>query len=135
MTLEVRAADLGSDREELLGLLERNLPDLAHRTRFSWLYEGNPNGSARAWFVVEKETQNAVGTASLFPRSIWVGSTTLLCGQVGDFAIEPSYRSLGLAVIPQPATLEPVNAEKLESCHDYLPNPLSTAHGTIDSSI
>lgn len=122
MTVMVRPVHLDSEREKLLEILQSNLPDLVHSRRFEWLYRENPDGPAWSWFACEKETRKVVGVTSMFPRSMWVGGKVELCGQVGDFAISPSHRSLGPALLLQRATFEPVNEGTLAFCYDCPPH-------------
>ena len=103
MTLAVTPVDLVADREELFRVLKRNLQDVSHEARFSWLYLGNPAGPALTWFIRDS-TGNAVGVTSLFPRAVWLSGTAALCGQVGDFGVDIAFRSLGPATMLQRAT-------------------------------
>jgi hypothetical protein len=120
--LVVRAADPGSERETLLEILERNLVQLSHRRRFDWLYRDNPAGPPWAWFAWDTRTARPVGTAAVFPRAIWIGDRLARCGQVGDFAVDATHRSLGPAVMLQRATLEPVDDGLLAFCYDCPPH-------------
>ena len=120
-TISSRPVNFASDSPELLNLLQENLPDLPHSRRFDWLYRENPDGPAWSWFVCESSGR-AVGIASLFPRSMWVGDKAVLCGQVGDFAIAASHRSLGPAVMLQRATFSPVEGGQLAFCYDCPPH-------------
>ena len=122
MAVKARPADLEVEREALFGLLERNLPDLAHRRRFDWLYRANPAGRAWAWFVYDEGTKEIVGVASVFPHDVWIGERLERCGQVGDFAVDASHRSLGPAVMLQRATFEPVDRGALAFCYDCPPH-------------
>jgi hypothetical protein len=122
MSVAVRPVNLDSEQTELLNILETNLSDLPHARRFQWLYRNNPAGPAWSWFVYEKGTGEIVGVASLFPRILWVGETTQRCGQVGDFAINVSHRSLGPALSLQRATFEPVIQGDLAFCYDCPPH-------------
>ena len=122
MTLQVRAVNLDREHEELLGVLERNLPELPHARRFKWLYREGHLGPAWSWLLCDSESREPVGLASLFRRAIWRGGKVEMCGQVGDFAIDPSHRSLGPAVMLQRATLGPVDAGQLALCYDCPPN-------------
>jgi hypothetical protein len=121
MTLSLRAVNHESDKQELLKVLQTNLPDLPHRRRFDWLYLENPDGPAWSWFVCDGSGR-AVGLASLFPRSMWLGNKQELCGQVGDFAIAASHRSLGPALLLQRATFCPVQRGELAFCYDCPPH-------------
>lgn len=122
MAVKARPADLEVEREALFGLLERNLPDLAHRRRFDWLYRDNPAGRAWAWFVYDEGTKEIVGVASVFPHEVWIGERLERCGQVGDFAVDATHRSLGPAVMLQRATFAPVDAGALAFCYDCPPH-------------
>ena len=50
--VRLREADPSADRELILGVLSRNLPEAASGKRHEWLYLGNPCGAARVciWF-------------------------------------------------------------------------------------
>ncbi len=123
MALTVRSVNPEDERQELLAVLRRNLTDLDHARRFRWLYLDNPAGPARAWFLREREGSGApVGAASLFPRWVWLRGQVHLCGQVGDFAVDAGYRSLGPAVMLQRATFGPVDGRALAFCYDCPPH-------------
>jgi len=122
MTVVLRPADLGSDRERILGVLQKNLPGLPHSQRFEWLYCNNPAGPAWSWLAYEQQTEKPIGVASVFPRMVWLGHGLAKCGQVGDFAVDSGYRSLGPALMLQRATFEPVNRGLLAFCYDCPPH-------------
>ena len=122
MTVKVRPVSLDSERNTLVAILERNLPDLPHARRSEWLYDKNPAGKAWSWFAIEESLPAPIGVASLIPRFMWIGESLQLCGQVGDFAIDPGYRSLGPAVLLQKATFDPVNRGLLRFCYDCPPD-------------
>lgn len=122
MAVVVRAMNLSAEHEDLLAVLGRNLRDLPHARRFKWLYYDNPAGSAWSWLAYEKETGSTVGVASVFPRSMWLGNEVKRCGQIGDFAIDRGYRSLGPALMLQRATFTPVNHGLLALCYDCPPH-------------
>lgn len=122
MAVQVRAVDLDTDQERLLGVLERNLSGFAHTRRFKWIYRDNPLGPAWSWLLWDSGPGEPVGVASVFRRAMWVGERVELCGQVGDFAIDPTHRSLGPAVMLQRATFEPVDHGELALCYDCPPN-------------
>lgn len=122
MAVQVRRVNLNTEYEELQGVLERNLTDLPHARRFKWLYLEHPLGPAWAWLAWENEKKQAVGVAALFRRAMWLGGRVELCGQVGDFGIDASHRSLGPAVMLQRATFEPVEDGSLALCYDCPPH-------------
>ena len=121
MTLRIRPAEWVADREELLSVLQRNLQDVPHEVRLTWLYRDNPAGPARTWFLCD-EKGSAVGVTSLFPRAVWLDGKAALCGQVGDFGVDVGLRSLGPAILLQRATFEPVLQGSLAFCYDCPPH-------------
>ena len=121
MSLEIRRASCIKDRQEMLDLLERNL-GASQEKRFNWRHTENPAGNSWSWFVHEPGRTAAVGLASVFPRHMWVDRKQLTAGQVGDFVIDSSYRSLGPAVLLQRTTFEPVDSGKLAFCYDCPPH-------------
>lgn len=126
MSLRTRAVDFVADRDELLNVLQRNLHDVSHQARFRWLYLDNPAGQAHSWFLCD-EHGSAVGIASLIRRATWMGKTNATCGQVADFGIDPSFRSLGPAIQLQRCTFEPVLQGELAFCYDCPPHDLGMA--------
>src|ERR1700756_4236584 len=73
-----------------------------------------------------------VCASELGPRGHWCdlgvsafdvgGNNVLMCGQVGDFAVSASHRTLGPAVLLQRATFDPVNNGELAFGYDCLPH-------------
>ena len=106
MPVNIRPADLEVDRPLFTDLLSRNLGLNAGGPRFDWLYLQNPHGSARAWIAIEESSGRAIGAAAAFPRKLCMGRSIHLGHVLGDFCIDPQYRSLGLAVRLQRACLE-----------------------------
>ncbi len=127
MAIKVRPARWDVDRAEILALLERNLGALPHARRLDWLYRQNPCGPAWSWLACEQESERPVGLASVFPRAMWVGPRVEMVGQVGDFAVDISHRSLGPALMLQRATLGPVKSGGLAFCYDCPPHRLGMA--------
>jgi hypothetical protein len=122
MAVHVRAVDLDGEQDLLVSVLERNFPEFPHGRRFKWIYRDSPLGPAWSWLLWDSNAGQPVGVASVFPRAMWVGDKVELCGQVGDFAIDPTHRSLGPALMLQRATFEPVNGGHLALCYDCPPN-------------
>jgi len=105
----------------MLDLLERNL-GASQEQRFNWRHSENPAGDSWSWFVHEPGRPAAVGLASVFPRHMWVDRKQVTAGQVGDFVIDSTYRSLGPAVLLQRTTFEPVDSGKIAFCYDCPPH-------------
>jgi hypothetical protein len=122
MMISVRPVHRESENQEFLTILQANLPSLPHARRFKWLYCDNPDGPAWSWFALQGPPEQVIGVTSVFPRSMWVRGELQRCGQVGDFAVSASHRSLGPAVLLQRATLDPVNKGELAFCYDCPPH-------------
>jgi len=92
---EIRTAS-HDDRGAIIGLMSKIYPgDMA--ARYAWLYEGNPHGDALTWLAVERESGEAVGCTSIFPRKVSVEGQERIGGIGGDCFIEPRVRRQGLA--------------------------------------
>lgn len=122
MSILVRPARYAEESKELLCFLRSNLPKLEHECRFSWLYHANPDGPASSWFACDAATGRIIGMTSVFPRAMWIGDEVRMCGQVGDFAISRTHRSLGPALLLQRATFSPVDQGKFSFCYDCPPH-------------
>src|SRR5271169_5751157 len=121
MSFAIRRVSPIEDRQELLDLLQRNLGASQER-RFEWRHTRNPAGSSWSWFVYDQNHPAPVAMASVFPRRVWVDGKAVLGGQVGDFVVDPSHRSLGPALRLQRATFEPVYSNALAFCYDCPPH-------------
>jgi hypothetical protein len=121
MTISVRLADLDTEQEELIGLLDRNFPQRPnrgiHRKRLT-----NPCGPGWSWVAHMPGEDKIIAAASVFPRTFQVDGTAVVCGQVIDFAIDAPYRSLGPAVLLQKATFEPASSGAVAFCYDCPPH-------------
>ena len=106
--VRIREADPATNRERILALLARNLPEASSPQRHDWLYLSNPWGTARVWLAEDVATGEAVGTSAGQPRRMRLEGETVLALCLSDFAIDAAYRSLGPALKLLQATLEPV---------------------------
>ena len=92
---EIRTAG-PDDRAHIIRLMGRIYPgDMA--SRYAWLYESNPHGGALSWIAVERESGEAVGCTSIFPRRVMIRGRERIGGIGGDCFIEPRVRRQGLA--------------------------------------
>jgi hypothetical protein len=121
MHLSVRQVSFADDRQEMLDVLTRNFGPV-QEARFNWRHIENPAGECWSWFMYDKATNATVAMATVFPRHMRVNGKLLRGGQVGEFAVDPNYRSLGPAVMLQRTTFEPVNSGELAFCYDCPPH-------------
>ena len=122
MSLAVRPASLPEDEEELIAVLERNLPGAQMRAHFRWRHEANPAGPAWSWVIYNSRDGAIRAMTSLFPRRMYWDRKLVTCGQVGEFVVDGGYRSLGPAVMLQRATFQPVDSGALTFCYDCPPH-------------
>lgn len=106
----VRAAGLASDREQVIGLLQANLPYRTHSRYFDWSYRKNPEGEALIWVAIDPETNGLAGAAAAFPRRLYCCGTEARGYVLSDFCVDSRYRSLGVALALQRACLAGVSA-------------------------
>ena len=119
MNVAIRAADLESDRRSIIDTLSRFLTPLSDDRRFRWLYENNPHGEACAWVAYGADDDTVVGIAAAFPRRIYMNGEEKLSWVLGDFCVDPQYRSLGPALQLQRACLVAAEAAGLAFCYDF----------------
>jgi hypothetical protein len=119
VNLVVRPADLEADGQYLVAAMRRYLTPLSDDRRFNWLYKDNPHGKAKAWVIIDRDTDGIVGSAAAFPRRIYSEGNELLGWILGDFWISDDYRSLGPALQLQRACLTVIDSGVGEFCYDF----------------
>jgi hypothetical protein len=119
MKVTVRPADLKSDRRLIIDTLLRFLTPLSDDRRFSWLYENNPHGRARAWVACSPDDDTVIGMAAAFPRRVYVNGHEQMSWVLGDFCVNDVFRSLGPALTLQRACLAEVDAGAVAFCYDF----------------
>ncbi len=119
MPVRLRPLDLSSDRIEVISTLRRLLhPDFDDR-RFDWLYLDSPFGTARAWVACDAEKGAIVGCAAAFPRKVCFDGDERVGLVLGDFCLDPEYRSLGPALQLQRACLDAASQPPYTFCYDF----------------
>jgi hypothetical protein len=124
MSLKIRPVSLAEDRQEMLDLMNRNF-GTRHEARFAWRHLDNPAGVCWSWLAYENggsTKRRPVAMVTVFPRHMRVNGQTVLAGQVGSFAVDPTHRSLGPAVQLQRTTFQPVDSGHLHFCYDCPPH-------------
>ena len=115
----IREGDLEKDRSLVVEFLKRNLTNESDEKRFEWLYCRNPCGFARIWVAFDGTTGETIGTAAAFPRRFRVGEKEVVALNLGDFALDRRFRSLGPALMLQKACLKPVLEGDVPFCYDH----------------
>jgi len=124
MSLAIRSVSLEKDREEMIALLTRNFGPIQEE-RFAWRHIENPAGVCWSWFAFDSNgssRKTPVAIVTVFPRNMRVGSKRVRGGQVGEFAVDATHRSLGPAVQLQRLTFTPVDSGDLAFCYDCTPH-------------
>jgi hypothetical protein len=106
MTVSVHAARYEVENQELIDTLQMNLPHLPHAQLFPWQYIRNPEGRAQVWVATDSETNRMIGVAAAFPRRVYCSGKEVRSYVLGDFCINATHRSLGLALALQRACLD-----------------------------
>ena len=66
MSLSIRPVNFATDYDELLSCCDETSRTSLMRHGFPWLYQENPAGPARSWFLCD-ERGTAVGVTLAFP--------------------------------------------------------------------
>src|SRR5262249_39877028 len=119
MMIVVHPADLLSDREIIVQTLLRYLTQQSDQRRFEWLYTASPQGQARAWLATDGDSDSVIGAAAAFPRYFYSGNDEMLGWVLGDFCLDPQYRSLGPALKLQRACVGLVEENQGVFCYDF----------------
>jgi len=109
MAIVIREADLIEDQNLLVRTLNQNRARVTDGRRYRWLYLDNPFGKAKAWIAVDDRNGAIAGFTAVFPRLMNVDGKEMLCWNCGDFSINQSYRTLGVAVQLRSAATRIVN--------------------------
>jgi len=119
VAIAITQAHLDRERDLLIDTLRRLLTPLSNGARFNWLYNNSPHGAARGWLVIDRGRDAIVGMAAAFPRRFYVGGSEVFTWVLGDFCLEPQYRSLGPALQLQRACLRVVEQDPSAFCYDF----------------
>jgi GNAT superfamily N-acetyltransferase len=121
---EIAPADLGADKDAIVELTYRVLPDSPGEVRYAKYYENNPQGPPSVMLARERETGRLVGMATLFPAPLQVRGESVPAAISADFAIDPEHRGFGPALALQRAAVESLAGQGL-LCSYGCPNPFS----------
>ncbi len=115
----VRALNVTEDREDVLGLWQRNLPESTPQ-RYEWLYE---TGRARSWIARDAQ-ENPLGAVGLMSRNMNLFGTEYSTGQPIDLNVDRTNRLGGLALRLQRSVTDEVDHGRMGLIYG-LPNPQS----------
>ena len=115
----VRRADPEADEGRIVAALARDFGRAAWPGRHEWLYLANPAGRARVWLAEEGATGRVVGVAVGYPRRMRANGVEVEALNLGDFAMDAQYRSLGPALELLQTSLEPVRRGDFAFAYDH----------------
>jgi GNAT superfamily N-acetyltransferase len=98
MSYRVAKADLKSDKQQIIDFWNSQNPKPLEQ-KFSWIYEGNPDGDADTWVIEHEDSNEIIGMISVFPRFFTHAKKLYKAGIQGDFFIHPKHRSFGPALM------------------------------------
>jgi len=125
--ITIRRVNPAIERDAVLQLLEKCLPEAASEDRFEWAYLNNPDGIALVW-LAETADGEIVGTSAAFPRQFRVNGNTVRALVLSDFAIDQRFRTLGPAVALLRATLASVDDGPYEFALDHPSESMLAVH-------
>lgn len=107
MSYTISQLDQDRDREAILDLWTRNLPD-ASADRYAWLYQ---TGTATSWLLTADQGA-VVGATGLMDRALRVLGSRVRAGQAIDLNVDKDHRSVGPALGLQRAVTANVNSRQ-----------------------
>ena len=107
------------DRGIIIDVLARYLTPVSDDRRFQWLYLNGVHGAPQAWLAVDADGDAIFGAAAAFPRCFYLGNDEMLGWVLGDFCLDPQYRSLGPALQLQRACLGVMEINPGAFCYDF----------------
>lgn len=123
MPYVVHAADLKGSDGDIVRLWQGSL-DAGTSDHYAWVHDGNPNGKVACWVVTEAERTEAVGTLSVFPRTLSGRAGEWHAGVTGDFAVSTRHRALGPALMLQRAAVDACRRGRFDFLYGF-PSPNS----------
>jgi predicted N-acetyltransferase YhbS len=121
MTYRVAPSDSAADRQAILELWQRNLPE-ADFVRYAWLYDRGPT----VGLLLRDEAGEPVGSAGLMRRTVRVFGHDVTAGQAVDLNVDRTHRTIGPALALQRAVIATADERQCEFIYGF-PNPQSEA--------
>ena len=131
MATSIREADLVEDEVALIGLAKAYLTPNSDLARFRWLYLENPFGRARAWLAYDGGVDHPIAMAAIFPRKMYIGGSIQSGAVLGDFCVDPQYRTLGPALQLLRAELAIANGGEFAVCYDFPSSVMATVYKRV----
>ncbi len=98
----ISLANVNADMQAILDTWKEDLLDPPSTPeKFVWYYQNNPLGKGQCWLLLEKDSDEFIGTAGLGFRALEIGGKRLVIGLASDFMVKRRHRTVGLAVMLQ----------------------------------
>jgi hypothetical protein len=134
-SIDVRDADLETERDAILAFLAENIPNAGGAARFDWLYLRNPAGKACAWVAHERGQRDIVGFAAAFPRLARIDGRPCSSWCLADFAIRKGHRSLGPGLALQRACLDSISSGAIAFGYDHPSASMMAIYGRLRAGV
>lgn len=121
MTYRIGPSDPVADRQAILELWQRNLPE-SDFARYAWLYDHGP----AAGLVLRSEAEEPVGSTGLMRRTWRAFGRDVAAGQAVDLNVDRRHRTIGPALALQRAVIDAAGERGFEFIYGF-PNPQSEA--------
>ena len=131
MPIKLIEADVKKDIPIFTTLLNNNRCDQVHPERFNWLYLDNPVGKARAWYVQDETTKEAVAFTCVLPRRVRVSGKEVMCWNCGDFSVNKKYRTLGVALKLRRAAKNAVDNNEIPAFYAHPNDRMKVIHEKV----
>lgn len=131
MPVKLVEADVEKDIPIFTTLLNNNRLNPVHPERFHWLYLDNPAGKARAWYIQDEATKEAVAFTCVLPRRVRVAGRELICWNCGDFSVNQKYRTLGVALKLRRAAKNAVDNNEIPGFYAHPNDRMKVIHGKV----
>jgi hypothetical protein len=119
VSIVITPANIATGQAAITDLFKRSLNPLYDKRRFQWLYCQCPFGPPRVYSAVNEESGEVIGIASVFMRCMYVNNQEYAAWVLGDFCLDPQYRSLGPALQLQRACLGILEGNQRTFCYDF----------------
>ena len=120
-----------SDIELFITLLNNNRNSNVSSERFKWLYLDNPIGKARAWYVFDENIEKAVAFTCVLPRIVTIKGKDIICWNCGDFSVEKTHRTLGIALKLRRAATNAVDNHEVDALYAHPNDKMKVIHQKV----
>jgi len=86
-------ADINRDRDRIISLLKGDNRFISEEI-YNWKYLNYPYEIPRAWLLIHNETDEVVGSGSIFPRKFYINDKMINVLTLADLVVQVKHRTL-----------------------------------------